>query len=61
VGRAPYDFVFERTHDQRPIRILTIVDEYTRECLAIRCGRRMTSEDVIHTLTDLFIQRSAPA
>jgi transposase InsO family protein len=54
------DFVFERTHDNRPLRILTIVDEYTRECLALKSGRRITSEDVIHTLADLFIQRGAP-
>jgi len=55
-----YDFVYERTHDNRPLRILTIVDEYTRECLALRTGRKLTSEDVIHTLADLFIQRGAP-
>jgi len=56
-----YDFVFERTHDTRPLRTLTIVDEYTRECLALMSGRRVTSEDVIHTLTELFIQRGVPA
>jgi len=56
-----YDFVFERTHDNKPLRILTIVDEYTRECLALRSDRKITSEDVIHTLSDLFIQRGAPA
>jgi putative transposase len=56
-----YDFVFERTHDSRPLRILGVVDEYTRECLALKSGRRLTSEDVIHTLADLFIQRGAPA
>jgi transposase InsO family protein len=39
----------------------TTVDEYTRECLALKSGRRITSEDVIHTLADLFIQRGAPA
>jgi putative transposase len=55
-----YDFVFDRTHDNRPMRILTIVDEYTRECLAITAGRRLTSEDVIHTLADLFIERGVP-
>ena len=56
-----YDFVFERTHDNRPLRILTIIDEYTRECLALRCGRRMTSQDVLCTLTDLFIKHGSPA
>lgn len=55
-----YDFVFERTHDNKPLRILTIVDEYTRECLALRSARKITSDDVIHALSDLFIQRGAP-
>jgi len=56
-----YDFVFEKTHDNRPVRILTIVDEYTRECLALKAGRRLTAEDVIHILADLFLNRGAPA
>jgi transposase InsO family protein len=41
-----YDFVADRTADGRPIRMLTIVDEYTRECLAIDVAERLTSEDV---------------
>lgn len=56
-----YDFVFERTHDHRPLRILTVVDEYSRECLALEVDRKITSLDVIHTLADLFIQRGTPA
>jgi len=55
-----YDFVFERTHANKPLRILTIVDEYTRECLALKSGRKITSDDVIHTLSELFIQRGTP-
>ena len=55
-----YDFVFERTHDNKPLRILTIVDEYTRECLALKSGRRITSEDVIQILADLFIKYGVP-
>jgi transposase InsO family protein len=55
-----YDFVHDRTHDGRPLRMLTLVDEYTRECLAIDVARRMTSEDVLERLTDLFIQRGVP-
>ena len=35
-----YDFVFARTHDGRPLRLLTLMDEYTRECLAIDVARR---------------------
>ena len=55
-----YDFVHDRTHDGRPLRMLTLVDEYTRECLAIDVARRMTSEDVLERLTDLFIHRGVP-
>ncbi len=42
-----YDFVFNRTHDGRPLRMLAIVDEYTRESLAIDVERRLGSEDVL--------------
>jgi transposase InsO family protein len=55
-----YDFVHDRTHDGRPLRMLTLLDEYTRECLAIDVARRMTSEDVLERLTDLFICRGVP-
>ena len=56
-----YDFVFERTHDGRPVRILAIIDEYTRECLALDVARRMTSEDIIYRLGQLFVERGVPA
>ncbi len=55
-----YDFVFERTHDGRPLRMLTIVDEYSRECLAIDVARRLGSEDVLERLADLFVERGTP-
>ena len=55
-----YDFVFSRTHDGRPVRMLTLIDEFTRECLAIDVTRRMTSEDVLERLSDLFIHRGPP-
>lgn len=55
-----YDFVFSRTHDGRPIRMLTMIDEFTRECLAIDVSRRLTSEDVLERLSDLFIHRGPP-
>ena len=42
-----YDFVADRTRDGRPLKMLTIVDEYTRECLAIHVERRMRSIDVL--------------
>ena len=52
-----YDFVVARTSDGRAFRILTILDEYTRECLAIRVERRLNSEDVIDQLFQLIILR----
>lgn len=55
-----YDFVADRTHDGRAFRMLNIIDEYTRECLAIRVGRSLTSEDVQACLTDLFCTRGVP-
>ena len=56
-----YDFVEDRTHDDRKIRMLNIVDEFTREALAIRVARRLNSTDVIDVLSDLFIMRGVPA
>jgi transposase InsO family protein len=56
-----YDFVHHRTDDGRAFRTLNVIDEYNRECLAIRVKRKLNSLDVIDTLTDLFILRSVPA
>jgi putative transposase len=55
-----YDFVEDRTHDGRKYRMLNVVDEFTRECLAIRVDRRLSSLDVIDLLSDLFILRGIP-
>ena len=55
-----YDFVFDRTHDGHPLRMLTMVDEYTRECLAIDLERRLDSEDVLDRLEQLFVARGTP-
>jgi putative transposase len=55
-----YDFVEDRTHDGRKIRMLNIVDEFTREAMAIRVSRRLNSSDVIDVLSDLFILRGVP-
>jgi len=55
-----YDFVTARTADGRPFKMLTIIDEYTRECLAILVERRLTSRDVIDKLYDLFLFRGVP-
>jgi putative transposase len=63
-GRAnhvwSYDFVSARTHDGRTIRMLTLIDEFTRECLAIRVARRLGSYEVIETLADVMLFRGIP-
>jgi transposase InsO family protein len=56
-----YDFVMDRTHNGRPIRMLTVIDEHTWECLAIDVARRLNSQDVLDVLRDLFVARGAPA
>ena len=56
-----YDFVEGRTHDGRKFRILTIIDEASRECLALIVARRLNHEDVLAALADLFIERGPPA
>ena len=55
-----HDFVFDRTHDGRPLRMLTMVDEYTRECLTIDVSRQYRSEQVLDRLAELFVERGAP-
>jgi putative transposase len=55
-----YDFVEDRTHEGRKIRMLNIIDEFTHECLAIRVSRRLKSIDVIDALADLFMLRGVP-
>ena len=55
-----YDFVMERTQDGRPLKMLTVVDEYTRECLAIAVRRRLTSREVQEVLSELFLHRGCP-
>ena len=55
-----WDFVFDRTASGSPLKWLSIVDEYTRECLAVRVDRGVTSEDVIDTLAELFAIRGVP-
>jgi putative transposase len=55
-----YDCVEDRTHDGRKYRLLNIVDEFTRECLAIRVNCKHNSTDVIDVLSDLFIMRGVP-
>jgi transposase InsO family protein len=55
-----YDFVEDRTHDGRKYRMLNIIDEFSRECLAIRINRKLKSTDVIDVLADLFTLLGVP-
>jgi len=55
-----YDFVKAMTHDGRGLRILVVIDEYTRECLALRVARRLGSLQVIETLADVMLVRGIP-
>ncbi len=55
-----YDFVADRTSDGRPLKMLTVVDEFTRECLAIDVERRADAMRVLERLAALFIERGAP-
>jgi putative transposase len=56
-----YDFVHDRTADGLSIRLLVVIDEYTRECLAIDVARRLTSDDVLERLSWLMATRGVPA
>lgn len=55
-----YDFVMGRTHDGKAFRMLTIIDEFTRECLGIPVARSIKNEDVMHVLADLFVSKGQP-
>ena len=55
-----WDFVFDRTSSGTTLKWLSIVDEHTRECLALKVARSITSEDVIDTLAELFAMRGVP-
>ncbi len=55
-----YDFVHERTSNGRKIRMLTVVDEYSRECLAIEVNRKLNSSNVIEVLSRLFVEKGVP-
>jgi transposase InsO family protein len=55
-----YDFVLTRTRNGKAVRMLTVIDEFTREWLAIRAGRHFRSDDVLHCLSELFVAKGVP-
>ena len=55
-----YDFVMDRLENGKPVRFLTVIDEYTRKCLAIRVEYKLKSEQVMEVLTSLFQEEGCP-
>ncbi len=55
-----YDFAMDSTDDGRRVKVMPVVDEYSRECLSIDVERSITSEEVLDTLGRLFSERGAP-
>lgn len=55
-----YDFVQDQTHDGKKFRMLTVIDEYSRKCLAITVKRKLNSIDVIETLARLITHYGPP-
>ena len=55
-----WDFAFDRTESGTTLKWLSMIDEYTRECLALKVARGITSEDVLDTLAELFAMRGVP-
>jgi transposase InsO family protein len=56
-----WDFVHDRDQAGRPLKWLTLIDEYTRECLALQVERSITADDAIHTLGGVMLRRGVPA
>jgi putative transposase len=56
-----YDFLFDTTESGSTLKLMPILDEYTRECLVIDVSRSITSQDVIERLETLFLERGVPA
>lgn len=55
-----YDFIEDATHDGRKLRMLVVIDEFSRECLAIVVARRLQSKHVLECLSGLFGERGTP-
>ena len=55
-----YDFVMDRTHDGRALRMLTVIDEFTRRCLAIHVDRKLNAQSVLECIAELFVKHGPP-
>ena len=56
-----WDFVMERTHDRRVLKILVLIDEFTRRCLALYVARQIRSNDIIDILAEAMVTYGVPA
>ncbi len=54
------DFMSDTLSDGRKIRLLTVLDVFTRECLAIRVDARFTGDQVVQVLEELTVERGSP-
>jgi putative transposase len=55
-----YDFIFDQTADGKRLKVLPVVDEYTRECVVMLVGRRLTAKEVIKALARAAVRRGMP-
>ena len=56
-----WDFVHDRTDNGGPLKMMTLIDEYTRKCLDIRVARQLTSADVLSVLSEAIEEEGAPS
>jgi putative transposase len=56
-----YDFAMDTTEEGRRLKVMPVVDEYSRECLALEVERSITAAEVVKTLNRLFAERGEPA
>ena len=52
--------MFERSREGRPLKLLTVLDEFNRQCLAIKVVRRQSSLDVLRLLPGLMLGHGSP-
>ncbi len=55
-----WDFVFDRTHEGRQVKLMVVIDEYTRECLAVHAARRIRSKEAIEVFAELMARHGTP-
>ena len=55
-----WDFVFDRTRDGRTLKLMVVIDEFTRRCLAIHVARRIRSKEALEVFADLMVEHGVP-